>query len=181
MKIKTSELSGTALDWAVAQVQIKAGEITPDSEEHGTGRLYFNCKHHTPSLWGAGKEQTGTINQETGAPWVMHGPGGDYSPSTKWSQGGPLIESNQVFLDPPHDMRRANYDEKTGKVKGCWETYESWHATVSARVRTLPPKIEGFPGRVGRGEGETALIAACRAIVTSVFGDEVEIPQELAP
>lgn len=138
MKIKTSELSGAALDWAVAVVE-------------GDGDI-------TPSLL------------------VKH-----YKPSTDWSQGGPLIESNQVFLDPPHDMHRANYDEKTGKVKGCWETYESWHATVSSRVRTLPPKIEGFPGRVGRGEGETALIAACRAIVASVFGDEIEIPQELAP
>lgn len=153
MKIKTSELIGAALDWAVAKAEGVAVVTDPNSP---------SCRQMV--------EDAEAING-----WYC------YSPSTDWSQGGPPIESNQVFLDPPHDMHRANYDEKTGKVKGCWETYESWHATVSARVRTLPPKIEGFPGRVGRGEGETALIATCRAIVTSVFGDEIEIPQELAP
>lgn len=152
MKIKTSGLSGVALDWAVSEavgvaVFRRSGGMISDGE-------------------------IALMDVQANKAW---------SPSINWSQGGPLIESNQVFLDPPHDMHRANYDEKTGKVKGCWETYESWHATVSSRVRTLPPKIEGFPGRVGRGEGETALIAACRAIVTSVFGDEIEIPQELAP
>lgn len=152
MKIKTSELSGVALDWAVAKAcGVSVRVLDSDNPDE--------------------KWQT----QLSGYP---HGP---WWPSQDWIQGGPLIESNQVFLDPPHDMHRANYDEKTGKVKGCWETYESWHATVSARVRTLPSKIEGFPGRVGRGEGDTALIASCRAIVASVFGDEVEIPQGLAP
>jgi len=149
MKIKTSELSGAALDWAVAKV---AG--IPTGVMSG-------------------------IPYRQDLPGDTYGPGPIWKPSTDWSQGGPLIQSNQIFLEPPRDVHRANYDEKTGKVRGCWQTYESWHATVSARVRTLPPKIEGFPGRVGRGEGETALIAACRAIVTSVFGDEVEVPEEL--
>jgi len=147
MKIKTSELSGAALDWATAKA------VNQDIDDSRSKELRIDIAPGFQS------------------PWI---------PSANWHQGGPLIESNQVFLDPPHDMHRANYEEKTGKVKGCWETYESWHATVSARVRTLPPKIEGFPGRVGRGEGETPLIASCRAIVASVFGDEVEIPQELA-
>lgn len=160
MKIKVSELSKVALDWAVAQVENPEGFVLRDAT-------------HEIGCWVIGIAHDATDPES----WLKS----SYHPSIDWSIGGPLIESNQVFLDPPHDMHRANYDEKTGKVKGCWETYESWHATVSARVRTLPPKIEGFPGRVGRGEGETALIAACRAIVASVFGDEVEIPQELAP
>ena len=148
VEVKTAELIGYALDWAVGMA-VKDEDV----------RLYPDIRGH----------------------WLVGPFGKPWNPSEDWSQGGPLIESNQVFLDPPHDVHRANYDEKTGKVKGCWQTYESWHATVSARVRTLPPKIEGFPGRVGRGEGQTALIAACRAIVASHFGDTVQVPEELLP
>lgn len=104
---------------------------------------------------------------------------GCYRPDEDWEIGGPLIASNQVYLEPPHDVHRAFLNEKTGRVSGIWQTYESWHATVSARVRTLPPKHEGFPGLVGRGEGETPLIAACRAIVTSHRGETVSVPAEL--
>ena len=155
MKIKTSELIGSALDWAVA------------------------------AALGGHAQETGSNDLHSGKHWVIHGFSAmrwdDWTPSGDWSQCGPLIESNQVYLEPPHDVHRAFLNEKTGKISGIWQTYESWHATVSARVRTLPPKHEGFPGLVGRGEGETALVAACRAIVASVFGDEIEIPQELAP
>lgn len=159
IEVKTADLIGPALDWAVGMA---------------VDGMAIDCTGSVPrwkfptlevSVW-AGDVELGDIER--------------YSPSTDWSQGGPLIESNQVFLEPPHDAHRANYDEKTGKVRGCWQTCESWHATVSARVRTLPPKIEGLPGRVGRGEGETALIAACRSIVKSHFGDVISVPAELA-
>lgn len=100
--------------------------------------------------------------------------------STDWAKGGPLIEKWQIFIDPPHDVHRANYEENTGKVKGCWQTYESWHATVSARVCTRPSKLgPGFPGTVGRGEGATTLIAAMRAIVISILGEKAKVPAEL--
>lgn len=159
VEVKTQDLSGAALDWAVAKVVgVEADYLLP----------FIIDENNQPVV---------VLNK---AKWLEdEEPMAIWSPSTDWAQGGPLIESNQVFIEPPHDVHRANYDEKTGKVRGCWQTYESWHATVSARVRTLPPKIEGLPGRVGRGEGETALIAACRAIVASHFGDTVSVPKEL--
>ena len=58
MKIKTSELSGAALDWAVA---VSVGE-------------------------GMSFARRVKIN--------------GYSPSTDWSQGGPLIEQNKVQISP---------------------------------------------------------------------------------
>lgn len=146
VEVKTADLIGYALDWAV-------GDACKDSES----RLYQDVR----GFWLVGP---------FGKPW---------NPSEDWSQGGPLIASNQVYLEPPHDVHRAYLDEKSGRISGIWQTYESWHATVSARVRTLPPKIEGFPGLVGRGEGETPLIAACRAIVKSHFGDTMQVPEEL--
>lgn len=102
-----------------------------------------------------------------------------WSPETDWNQAGPLIESNQVFIDPPHDVHRSNMDPKTGTPKGVWQSYENWHATVSARVRTLPPKLGWGPGGVGRGEGPDCLTAVLRAIVRSHYGDTVSVPTEL--
>jgi Protein of unknown function (DUF2591) len=100
-----------------------------------------------------------------------------FEPTTDWRHGGPIIFEDQIYLEPPHTVHRANYDEKSGRVKGVWETYESWHATVSSRTRTYPnPNFEQpelFPGCVGRGEGPHPLIAAMRAKVCSHYGPEV--------
>lgn len=98
-EVKVSELQGAALDWAVAQVNIQSGEFTTDSEEHGTGRPYFNCNNGEPCLWGSGVQAIGTMNAKTGNPWVMHGSGGDYSPSIDWSQGGPLIDKYRIDVN----------------------------------------------------------------------------------
>ena len=94
-----------------------------------------------------------------------------YAPSTRWAEGGPIIEKDQIFIDPPHD---AHYN---GGPNHGWRRYDHWSATVSARTRRLPPKNDiakelGLGG-VGRGAGETPLIAAMRAKVASHYGDEV--------
>lgn len=105
-----------------------------------------------------------------------------FSPSTDWSQCGPLMTTYQIFIEPPHDVHKSMLDEK-GNPKGCWETYESWHASVSTRVAERPPReaFEGwyFPGGPYRAEGETPQIAICRAVVAAKLGDEVDIPDEL--
>lgn len=155
IEVKTADLIGPALDWAVAQVQIKAGEITPDSEEHSTGRPYFTCKFANPSLWGEGRQQKSTINKDTGAPWVMHGPGGTYSPSTDWSLGGPLIEKHMLSVKP---------HASTNGVITSWAAYMTW-------------PCDTMPGRCGK----TPLIAACRAIVMKEIGAVVSVPKELMP
>ena len=74
MKVKTAELTGPALDWAVAQVvhanlQRTYGEPVFDPK---TKRIY----------------QTHGLQQI----------GVNYSPSTNWAQGGPIIESNEIDL-----------------------------------------------------------------------------------
>lgn len=94
-----------------------------------------------------------------------------FAPSTNWADGGPIIERDQIFLQPPSDV---HYN---GGPNHGWKRYDHWRATVSARTRTLPPKNEVQEAlnvqRVGRGAGETALIAAMRAKVASHYGDEV--------
>jgi hypothetical protein len=94
-----------------------------------------------------------------------------YSPSTAWAHGGPIIERDQIFLQPPSEV---HYN---GGPNHGWRRYDHWRATVSARTRTLPPANETQEALkirpVGRGAGETPLIAAMRAKVASHYGDEV--------
>lgn len=91
--------------------------------------------------------------------------------STDWEVGGPLIESNQISLDPPF-VAHMNY----GNGRGEWVKQNMWTATVSAAVRTKPnPNDPSLPRVVGRGSGPTPLIAAMRAIVDSF--EKVEKPK----
>jgi hypothetical protein len=158
IEVKAVELIGPALDWAVAQLQIQAGEITADSEEHSTGRPYFTCKFANPSIWGAGREKKGTFNTQTGRTWVEHGPGGDYSPSTRWSQCGQLIDKYKPWLSPP--VGNDQDDEPYG-----------WDAEIYSD--------DGFEQIAHIVGAPTALIAICRAIVFAKLGETVKIPVEL--
>lgn len=79
-----------------------------------------------------------------------------FRPSSDWRQGGPLIEKYQVWLSPPTDCEPRGWDADVYNADG----------------------LEGSGVRVITA-CDTALIAACRAIVASRVGPEVEIPQEL--
>ena len=152
MKVKTSELSGVQLDYAVAKSI--GQQLSNEDYDKQTGALWFESEHE----------------------WKI------WSPSTDWSQCGQLMTTYQIFIEPPHNVHKSMLDEK-GNPKGCWETYESWHASVSTRVAERPPReaFEGwyFPGGPYRAEGETPQIAICRAVVAAKLGDEVDIPDEL--
>ena len=69
VKAKTCELSGIALDWAVAQCEGKV---------HG-------WQHHLLDI-----EDLDLVNG------VAHSMVQKYSPSTNWSQGGPIIERERI-------------------------------------------------------------------------------------
>lgn len=70
MKIKTAELTGAALDWAVAKCE-------PDD----TLAIYFDEDTGEPLCYDDWKD-----NQE-------------YKPSSDWSQGGPIIEREGVSIE----------------------------------------------------------------------------------
>jgi hypothetical protein len=69
MKIKTSELTGAALDWAVAKCE-------PDD----TLAIYFDEDTGEPLCYDDWED-----NQE-------------YKPSTDWAQGGPIIEREIISV-----------------------------------------------------------------------------------
>lgn len=104
MKIKTSELTGAALDYVVAKVMVASGVFTEDAYEFGTGRPYFNTKA-VPCLWGCGVQKANWLDLETGNPQVHHGSGGTYSPSTNWANGGPLIDEYIGAVSGPTNAR----------------------------------------------------------------------------
>lgn len=83
-----------------------------------------------------------------------------YSPSTNWSQGGPLIEANKIEL---------LFFGSLGEC-GC-----PWEAQLAYDIHYIVQR----PGEaVG---GATPLIAAMRAIVASKLGEVVNVPVELLP
>ena len=86
MKIKTSELTGAALDWAVAKCE-------PD----GTLAIYFDEDTGEPLCHDDWED-----NQE-------------YKPSTDWMQGGPIIEREEIaiFLEYPKSWCATNGDVRS--------------------------------------------------------------------
>ncbi len=83
-----------------------------------------------------------------------------YRPSSDWAQGGPLIEKHQIAL-----VAEA-HDGMPGTERSL-----RWYADVY---------YDG--GQQYTTEYcDTALIAACRAIVAIHFGDTVQVPKWLLP
>lgn len=118
MKIKTSELIGPALDWAVAK-----------------------C------------EKAGISSFDTDKGILLNTAGNQYSPSTNWAQGGPIIERCQL------------------EISHAYNDY--WVAAYSH------PHFSGRVKSYFKQDGPTPLIAAMRCYVASKLGDEVDVPDEL--
>ena len=74
-----------------------------------------------------------------------------FSPSTNWSQGGPIIEREEIDLN-------------------CYESPKTGVGWWSAEIT----------GTKARAKAHTPLIAAMRCYVASKLGDEVEIPEGLS-
>ena len=83
--------------------------------------------------------------------------GRSYSPSSRWNQGGPIIEREHLDV--------------------CWIPANEYFPACWV-VRT--PRPESHRDFWVTGYGPTPLIAAMRCFVISRLGDTVEVPEELA-
>ena len=86
---------------------------------------------------------------------LVHQVGYGHAPdsySTEWSQGGPIIEREKIYLNC---LRKGDHYRT--------EIWEAWPYDSAKLVQ----------------QGATPLIAAMRCYVASKLGDEVEIPEEL--
>jgi hypothetical protein len=117
MPMKTSELTGAALDWAVAKCE-------------GVLMRWERSTHDEAPL--------------------------EYSPSTDWAQGGPIIVREGIGI-----WWATHFVDGEGDEYG-----NHWYAEDKGgdHVQT----------------GATPLIAAMRCYVASKLGDEVELPEELS-
>lgn len=122
--VETSQLSGAALDWAVAKA------VGHDALFGQWGTLHY----------GAIIRQPVDLFPDQTVP---------FRPSADWSQGGPLIQEEQVEIC---------WQGIDGKAVFWIAHHEDAHYNQS---------------------GDTPLIAACRAIVAAELGDDVEVPAEL--
>ena len=148
-KIKTADLTGPALDWAVAKCEGRTLKRNPMGKQVSHGWWIWE---ETPSGKG-GILLDKSIYMELGP--RIHPKtrisSEKYSPSTDWSQGGPIIEREWICVD-----RLFN---------GQW----------CAAKRTL----NDDDAMRHRTNGPTPLIAAMRCFVASRLGDEVDVPDEL--
>lgn len=131
MKVKTADLTGPALDWAVGtalELPVEICQIFQYGRPNG---------EHYISIGETDKD----------------GAEVDFEPSEEWSQGGPIIEQEGVYL-------RAN------------DTATEWAAGALRKNR-----LDKKPGPLFYAK--TPLIAAMRCYVASKLGDEVDVPEEL--
>ena len=140
MKAQTSTLTGPALDWAVAKCEGLPLRLDP----MGFRKDAPNAPQAGWWVWD-GEGQTQIIGHRK----MRRGDEDGYSPSTNWSQGGPIIEREGICLYfNPEDA----------------DAFE-WHAEDRNHALYL--------------EGPTPLIAAMRCLVASRLGNEVDVPEEL--
>lgn len=118
--MKTNELTGHALDWAVAKCE-GFTDYDPDTETMMPPRKEY-----------------GRVNFD------------EYSYSTDWAQGGPIIEREGISV---------------------------MYRTGVRMIASINGQYEQTIGH--RHKGNLGLIVAMRCYVASKLGDEVEIPKEL--
>jgi hypothetical protein len=131
--MKTNELTGAALDWAVAKCEGATDEWRADG----------------PFWWG-------------GVPCIRSG-GHDvnYTPSTDWAQGGPIIDREDIAMSSKPDGLWAAYAPKGTRLVQ--------HGGQAVEVFNWTYKQQGY----------TPLIAAMRCYVASKLGSEVEVPDDI--
>ncbi len=86
---------------------------------------------------------------------------GRYSPSTNWSQGGPIIEREEIAVQPVYCSGELD----------CWQA-----AGHNLEYDEVGEYINGSDNMM---YGPTPLIAVMRSYVANKLGDEVEVPNEL--
>lgn len=89
--MKTNELKGNALDWAVAKA--KGITVYPSKQ----GKKWLSKRWMTADY--------GEFNHRHGTPW--------WNPSTDWAQGGPIIERERITL---RNYKPALWDASIGRL-----------------------------------------------------------------
>ena len=131
MEIRTSDLVDAALDWAVAEAKGWKTKPWHSYRNLGTDKEEIVKKGVSIGL----RDAFGEIR---------------FSPSTDWSQGGPIIHDAGITSGP---------------------------GTTSPAIAHIGPSTNSGPWQ-DRYVGPTPLIAAMRCYVAFKLGEKVEVPNE---
>lgn len=158
--MKTADLTGPALDWAVAKCEGHAVAVMTveeqrarwfehvdpnDLEKEQRNFDQYILPTLKPKLTVVGEDNYKRTPTHAEAPMLWGQGIPHFAYGTSWAQGGPIIERECI------DIRFGGED--------------LWEAAMDAQTLTAP--------------GPTPLIAAMRCFVASRLGDEVEVPEEL--
>ena len=147
--MKTSELTGAALDWAVCMAQ----GLKPEDIYISMARSVY------ASLYRLNRDEDGNLNgRYTTGPELLF--------SSKWEAGGPIIEREKLTVAYTSDAL------PNGVPVG-------WVAVHPERYVKFDDDGDVSEWHTPDAYGPTPLIAAMRCYVASKLGDEVEIPKEL--
>lgn len=149
VEVKVEELSGAALDWAVMTLKgfalVRVGYIGLGPEED----TEFNESPEQANLPEWFKEAT---DNSVGAYWLRESDMSLFnafwphyetphvepaSPSTDWSQGGPLIDDYQIWLSGPINLRsewNASLDTSCESIGGRNALEAICRAIVAAKL-----------------------------------------------
>ena len=103
--MKTSDLTGAALDWAVARCE-NAGAAMIETHSRGRVLLLADATEYNE-------------------------PGETYNPSTDWAQGGPIIERERIRLEtndhpdlwPWFATKLLRWEKREDEEMGDWPVY----------------------------------------------------------
>lgn len=141
MIITVENLTSAALDWAVAKAD--GCVLFKDNTLNGVWRV-----------WGRNPHPDSALLLE------------EWSPSTDWAQGGPIIEREYLKATAFPNEFDADVTWQTRKVKLPVFGYHSMELSEDDDV-------------LSEARGDTLLISAMRCFVLYKLGHEVEIPDEL--
>lgn len=155
--IPVSDLSGAALDWAVAKC-----------EGHLEGGFFAPCKL-----------ENGKLKHYAGEPDPYHDELPDYSPSSDWSLAGPIIEREDIVILRDCDGYGVDSDGfTTNECFKIWRAVRERGGQQPTRFAEYERDVLYYDAHEGR-TGPTPLVAAMRCYVAFKLGDTVDVPSEL--
>ena len=103
MIAKTHELTGPALDWAVAKCEGRNAVHDPMEMQDGRGFWVWEDRE-------TGHQQTTYMPIGPRTTPKTRNSGDVYSPSTDWAQGGPIIEREKITTSDALEAWAAGYN-----------------------------------------------------------------------
>jgi hypothetical protein len=188
MKVKTSELTGAALDWAVAKCEGRQlTEPKRATNEEAEGKAVPFTMYGTRCTYKNGEVTAVDAEEIRVTRYGVNIAAGATAPSISFVSGDrrPALGSIDLFFWTREEAEKECNLYRNGGLEG-FEPSTDWSQGGPIIEREVISVIEGSNGEWQAGKrpykfcyGPTPLIAAMRCFVASKLGDEVDVPEGL--